>query len=165
MATITINITAEGPKAAEDALASMKSLVEAAQVQTLPATTPEPVVRTADKVLAAKAEAEAAKADKVLGGLGEPEAEAEAPKPRRRRSRAAAKPEPEPAPEVEAEDDEDDDLLGGGGPTMEDAVALATKLIDDDRAADVKAALASVGVKKVGELKGAGIAAFIEELS
>ena len=35
MATITINITAEGPKAAEDALASMKSLVEAAQVQTL----------------------------------------------------------------------------------------------------------------------------------
>ena len=31
MATITINITAEGPKAAEDALASMKSLVEAAQ--------------------------------------------------------------------------------------------------------------------------------------
>ena len=159
MATITINITAEGPKAAEDALASMKSLVEAAQVQTLPATTPEPIVRTADKVLAAKA-------DKVLGGLGGPEAEAEAeaPKPRRRRSRAAAKPEPEPEPEVEAEDDEDDDLLGGG-PTMEDAVALATKLIDDDRAADVKAALASIGVKKVGELKGAGIAAFIEELS
>ena len=156
MATITINITAEGPKAAEDALASMKSLVEAAQVQTLPATTPEPIVRTADKVLAAKAEAEAAKAAQEP----EPEAE-EAPKPRRRRSRAAAKPEPEPEPEVEAEDD---DLLGGG-PTMEDAVALATKLIDDDRAADVKAALASVGVKKVGELKGAGIAAFIEELS
>ena len=158
MATITINITAEGPKAAEDALASMKSLVEAAQVQTLPATTPEPIVRTADKVLAAKAEAEAAKAAQ------EPEAEAEAPKPRRRRSRAAAKPEPEPEPEVEAEDDEDDDLLGAG-PTMEDAVALATKLIDDDRAADVKAALASVGVKKVGELKGDDIAAFIEELS
>lgn len=157
MATITISITAEGPKAAEDALASMKSLVEAAQVQTLPATTPEPIVRTADKVLAAKAEAEAAKAAQ------EPEAE-EAPKPRRRRSRAAAKPEPEPEPEVEAEDDEDDDLLGAG-PTMEDAVALATKLIDDDRAADVKAALASVGVKKVGELRGDDIAAFIEELS
>ena len=157
MATITISITAEGPKAAEDALASMKSLVEAAQVQTLPAATPEPIVRTADKVLAAKAEAEAAKAAQ------EPEAE-EAPKPRRRRSRAAAKPEPEPEPEVEAEDDEDDDLLGAG-PTMEDAVALATKLIDDDRAADVKAALASVGVKKVGELRGDDIAAFIEELS
>ena len=160
MATITISITAEGPKAAEDALASMKSLVEAAQAQTPPAT-PEPIVRTADKVLAAKAEAEAAKAAQEQP---EPEAE-EAPKPRRRRSRAAAKPEPEPEPEVEAEDDEDDDLLGGGGPTMEDAVALATKLIDDDRAADVKAALASIGVKKVGELKGAGIAAFIEELS
>ncbi len=63
-------------------------------------------------------------------------------------------PTPAPAPEPEADD-----------ATMEDAVQLATKLVSEGKAAQVKEALRGVGAKRVSELKGDAIATFIASLS
>lgn len=82
----------------------------------------------------------------------------DAPKAPAAKPKAAKAAEPEPEPE-------DEDLLGGGEPTMEDAVAAATKLVSDGKAADVKAALAKVGAKRVSEVKPENIAKFIGLLS
>jgi DNA-binding protein YbaB len=73
----------------------------------------------------------------------------------------AAKPAPEPEPEPEEED-----LFGGEDvPTMEDAVAAATKLVSEGKAADVKKALASVGAKRVSEVTEANLAKFVKALA
>lgn len=84
---------------------------------------------------------------------------------------AAPKPDPEPEPDEDedateaVEEDADEDLLGSDGPTMEDAVALATKLVNGGEAARVKAALADAGAKRVSELKESDIADFVATLS
>lgn len=78
---------------------------------------------------------------------------------------AAEDEEAETAPEPEPEDD----LLGTDPePVVEyttaDAVAKATQVLADGGTANVKAALAAAGVKRVSELKGAAIAGFIAAL-
>lgn len=89
----------------------------------------------------------------------EDEVEPEAPAPAKAATKkAAAKPKPEPAPEPE------EDLVGGDGPTMQDAVAAATKLVSEGGAATVKTALAAVGAKRVSEMAEADIPAFMEAL-
>lgn len=78
----------------------------------------------------------------------------------------APTPEPTPEPEEEPEDDGADLLAPEPeGATMKDAVALATKLVNGGKSADVKAALTTLGAKRVSELAGAKIAAFVEALS
>lgn len=58
-----------------------------------------------------------------------------------------------------------DELPGDEGPaTMDTAVKRATELVANGKAAEVKAALATAGVKRVSELKGKAIAAFLEAL-
>lgn len=101
----------------------------------------------------------------------EPEEPTEAPeeKPVKKVKKAepepAKKPEPEPADkDDESETAADEDEAAGDEPTLDDAVALATKLMSGGKAADVKAALGTVGAKRVSELKGSKIAAFIEAL-
>lgn len=72
----------------------------------------------------------------------------------------------EPEPE-----EEDEDLVGGDaededeGPTMEDAVRIATELVSSKQAPKVKAALADAGVKRVSDLKPKDIAGFVNALS
>lgn len=66
---------------------------------------------------------------------------------------------PEPAEEAE------EDLVGGGPTyTLEDAVAAATKLVSAGKAAEVKAALGTVGAKRVSDLKGESITTFMQAL-
>ena len=85
-------------------------------------------------------------------------------------AKAAAKPKAKPAPapepevetEVEVEAEED---VAGDGPTMEDAVAKATKLVSSGQAAKVKAALVEVGAKKVSEIATEDLGTFIDALS
>lgn len=91
----------------------------------------------------------------VLTGSSNGSAPATASKPAAKKA-AAPKPAPEPAEE---------DLLGGGEPTMADAVALATKLVSEGQAAQVKEALAAVGAKRVSELTDDTIATFVSSLS
>lgn len=66
---------------------------------------------------------------------------------------------------VEDDEDEDEDLVGGDEPTMADAVARATELVGEKRQQEVKDALAEFGVKRVSELKGGQIGAFLESLA
>lgn len=73
------------------------------------------------------------------------------------------------ADDTDADADEDAaDLLGTDepvqAPTTQDAVDAATVVLTAGGTAKVKAALAKAGVKRVSELKGAGIAAFIADL-
>lgn len=92
----------------------------------------------------------------------EPPAAEEKPKPAPRR-RAAAKPEPTPEPEPEAPaEDDDEDLVGGDGPTLQDAIDKAQSMMAAGKAADVKAALAEIGVKKVSLLEGDQIQQFLD---
>jgi len=73
---------------------------------------------------------------------------------------AAAKPAPAPEPEPEEED-----LVGGDSAyTLEDAVAKATAMVAEGKAAEVKEALNTVGAKKVSALAGDQIAAWFEAL-
>ena len=67
-----------------------------------------------------------------------------------------------PEPEAAAEPEED---LMGGGPVLQDAIDAATKLISEGKSAEVKAALAAVGAKRVSELGGDTIARFIAQVS
>lgn len=107
--------------------------------------------------------------------LGESGAETPAPAPKAAAPAPAAKkaapkaekaaPEPEPEVEEEPEAEADEDLVGDDSPTMEDAVALATKLVSSGQAAKVKAALSEVGAKKVSEIKAGDIATFVNALS
>ena len=70
-----------------------------------------------------------------------------------------AKPTPKPEPTPEP----DEDLLGGAA-TLEDAVARATTLVASGKTAQVKAALAAAGAKRVSELSGAKIGVFLGAL-
>lgn len=90
----------------------------------------------------------------LAGGTEETEAEPdEAPAPVKA-AKKAAKVAPEP----------EEDLVGGDGPTMADAVAAATVLVSEGGAAKVKAALATVGAKRVSEMDEGDIPAFLAAL-
>lgn len=78
-----------------------------------------------------------------------PEPETEAPAP------AEA---PAPEPETEAPD------KGTDGPTVDDAVARAASLLSEGRADAVKAALASLDINRVSQLKPSQVGAFLEAL-
>lgn len=99
---------------------------------------------------------------------------AEKPAPKARAAKAASTraavledtPEPvvEGAPEPAAEEPEEDLVGAETVHTLDDAVTLATQLVSDGKAPAVKAALAVAGAKRVSELKGDAITAFINEL-
>lgn len=59
--------------------------------------------------------------------------------------------------------DAEDPLAGSRVPaaTLEDAVKLATTMVSAGRVGEIKTFLAETGVKRVSELKGEGIAAFV----
>ena len=85
--------------------------------------------------------------------------------PARRTRKAAPDPEPSPesvpsAPSAESADEPDEDA----GPTKEDALAAATKLLGEGRMADVKGVLSNFGVKKVSDLKPSQYGDFIDSL-
>ena len=84
-----------------------------------------------------------------------PEPETEAPAPA---EAPAPEPEPEPEPETEAPD------KGTDGPTVDDAVARAASLLSEGRADAVKAALASLDINRVSQLKPSQVGAFLEAL-
>lgn len=64
-----------------------------------------------------------------------------------------ATPEPTPVEEPAADDDDMEDVLGTAfEPTLKDAISRATALVSQSRMAEVKAALAKVGAKKVTEV-------------
>jgi len=92
----------------------------------------------------------------VTAALAEPAAEPE--KPKRTRT---PKPEADAAPPA---DPADEDLVGGTGPTMADAVALATELVSTGKATKVKAALTDLGAARVSELKEKDIPTFMAAL-
>ena len=78
---------------------------------------------------------------------------------------APAEPEteaPEPAPEAPAPAEAPD--KGTDGPTVDDAVARAASLLSEGRADTVKAALASLDINRVSQLKPSQVGAFLEAL-
>ena len=103
-----------------------------------PAPEPAPAEAPAKKAPAKKAPAKEA-----------PEPETEAPAP------AEA---PAPEPETEAPD------KGTDGPTVDDAVARAASLLSEGRADTVKAALESLDINRVSQLKPSQVGAFLEAL-
>ena len=89
----------------------------------------------------------------------ETEAPAEAPAP----ETEAPAPETEaPAPETEAPAEAPAE--GTDGPTVDDAVARAASLLSEGRADTVKAALASLDINRVSQLKPSQVGAFLEAL-
>jgi hypothetical protein len=103
----------------------------------------------------------------LAGGVTAPTAEKAAPAAA---PAAKAAPKAKAAPRAEepveeAEEVVEDDAPDADGATMEDAVALATKLVSSGQAAKVKAALAEAGAKRVSELGEDKIADFIASLS
>jgi hypothetical protein len=66
--------------------------------------------------------------------------------------KAAAKPEPTPEPEADDAVADDSSDADADAPTLEDAVALATKLVSAGKSKEVKAALTDVGAKRVSEV-------------
>lgn len=105
-------------------------------------------------------------------GVSAPKAAAkpEAKAPAAKAAPKAAKPAPEPDPEPEPEEDED--LVGGDDEqgedkvfTMADATALATKLVQGGKAAEVKKVLTDLGAKRVSELAESDIPAFMSALA
>ena len=115
--------------------------------------------------------------DGAKGGTSRPEPTPEPAKvePAKPKAKAKAKPAaketqaaagdfadeaPTPAaPEAPAPAEEDE------GPSREDAVALATKMISSGKAPAVKEALSGLGVARVGELSDEQVAEFIKALS
>lgn len=85
------------------------------------------------------------------------EEEAPAPKASAKKTRKAPEPEPE---EAEEDDEADDDA-----PTRAQAVDRATELISSGKAAQVKAALKSVGASRVSDVADDRIADFMEAMS
>ena len=71
---------------------------------------------------------------------------------------APAKPAPAPEPEPEPVPEKED------GPSVQDAIVAATKFIEQDRVPEVRAILTELGVKKVGDLSGSNIQAFLDKL-
>lgn len=138
-----------------------------------PATLPAPTVHSA--AISEKLQAKAAEAVEAGETTQAPALAA----PAKARRKPAAKPAPEPEPEPEPEDDEtpapeepeadepkdDEEDLVGAAPTLDAAVARATTLVSEGRAAEVKAALAEIGAKRVSELSGKAIAQFLNAVS
>lgn len=137
-----------------------------------PATLPAPTVHSA--AISEKLQAKAAEAVEAGETTQAPALAA----PAKARRKPAAKPAPEPEPESEDDetpapeepeadepkDDEEEDLVGAA-PTLDAAVARATTLVSEGRAAEVKAALAEIGAKRVSELSGKAIAQFLNAVS
>lgn len=137
-----------------------------------PATLPAPTVHSA--AISEKLQAKAAEAVETGETTQAPALAA----PAKARRKPAAKPAPEPEPEPEDDetpapeepeadepkDDEEEDLVGAA-PTLDAAVARATTLVSEGRAAEVKAALAEIGAKRVSELSGKAIAQFLNAVS
>lgn len=93
-------------------------------------------------------------------------AKAAAPAPAKKAAAPAApKEEPAEVPTSEEAGDTGEEDLLGGQPTMADAVAAATQLVSSGGAAKVKAALATVGAKRVSEVAETDIAAFLAALN
>lgn len=95
----------------------------------------------------------------------EPDAPDETPAPVKPAKAPAKKAAAKVEPTVE------EDLVGGGdtepepdAPTMSDAVAAATKLVSSGGSAKVKAALETVGAKRVSEMAETDIPAFLAAL-
>ena len=93
-------------------------------------------------------------------------------KPARTAKPAPAKTKPAPVEEPEVEDEEteapveeteDEDLLGGEV-TLQDAIDRATELVSSGKSAQVKAALAKVGAKRVSDIKPSNLKKFIDAL-
>lgn len=99
----------------------------------------------------------------------EPVPAEEAPKKRGpgrpRKEETAPKPEPEPEPEVVQDEGPKPEPEAEDTHDLKEAVKLATKLVSEGRAKDVKTALGEVGAKKVSELSGDQISDFIKALS
>jgi hypothetical protein len=72
-----------------------------------------------------------------------------------------AKPLAAPEVEVDAEETEDEPAAD----KLALAVKTATEMVAAGKTAEVKAALANAGAKRVSELKGAAIDAFLEDLN
>ena len=84
-------------------------------------------------------------------------------------ARPAPEPEPEPepaktAPVEETEDEAEDEDLLGGEVTLQDAIDRATELVSSGKSAQVKAALAQVGAKRVSDIKPSNLKKFIDAL-
>lgn len=98
----------------------------------------------------------------LTGGAVVSADEAETPKAAAPKAAPAAKkaaaPKADPAPAAE------EDLVGDG-PTMADAVALATKLVADNQKDKLKEALAAVGAGRVSEVTEDKLAEFVAALS
>lgn len=77
---------------------------------------------------------------------------------------AKEEPAPEPTPEPIPEEDGKDEQEDVTEVTMDTAVEVATALIGDGRQKDVKDALKELGARRVSELKGDKIAAFVKAL-
>lgn len=98
---------------------------------------------------------------------GEAPAPAAKPAPAPAKKAAASKPAPAPVeePEDEVEEETQEEETSEPTPTTDDAVALATKMVSNGEAAKVKAALNSVGAKKVSEVPADKVGEFIAALS
>lgn len=89
----------------------------------------------------------------------------EEPKPATSKpARKAPAPKPAPVEEPEVEDEAEDEDLLGGGVTLQDAIDRATELVSEGKAAQVKAALAKVGAKRVSDIKQDSLKAFVDAL-
>lgn len=87
------------------------------------------------------------------------------PKPKTKPEPAKEEPAPEPEPELPKEETPaDPETPTSDGPTLQDAVGRASELLSDGRADDVKAALASLGVQRVSQLKAEQVPDFLKEL-
>ena len=88
-------------------------------------------------------------------------------KPARPAKPAPAKTKPAPVEDEETEapveETEDEDLLGGEF-TLQDAIDRATELVSSGKSAQVKAALAQVGAKRVSDIKPSNLKKFIDAL-
>lgn len=99
-------------------------------------------------------------------GLGDlppaPVTKAKATKPKPK-----AKPKPEPAPEPESPADPAEapaEPEAKTGPSVDDAVARAAALLSEGKADEVKAALATLDISRVSQLKPSQVEAFLKEL-
>lgn len=86
----------------------------------------------------------------------------DAPKAAPAAKKAAAK---APAKDPEPAADEPDTDEDASTPTLEDAVALATKMVSNGEAKKVKSALSDVGAKKVSEIPEGKVSEFVAALS
>lgn len=137
---------------------------EKTEEPTAPAQEPEEKKAPARRPRRTKAQIEADKAAEEQAKQDvkdEAEAAERAEEPESVEAEAALQEEPKTLQEELAEDDE---TAAEEGPTLQDAVDLATKMVSEGKSADVKSALAEVGAARVSQLKGESIAAFLKIL-